>query len=433
MSARLPSELWDVILDIVWSDDLAQDPALEKGRRRTASRPAPVIHACASVCKAWLPRARYWGFGRLRIGYKFRSPSQFVDIVSHPLCTFNTSVLHLSVSYQGAAKGELTKLGILWSSLYRLSNLLSLEFDGVNFLKKYAPVDRPVFCPQIIPANIITLTITWSSYDTARELVEGISHCRRLQSLTLSPPRECVDWDVPGTVPGALPVPSALRELDLVWGAPLQIQPVLSRLCPRPGALQLRNLSLHCMGTVDVAGVATFVQYAGQSVDSLSVDIPGGEFDHKDAGIATLCAMGGLSTLTSLRVFTLSGYITRKPKWISWDYAPTPRNIPLLMSHYISSLPSTCPAVELRFEIGLHRMGHWNFVPWRAVFDHVGRRFPLLERIVWAIPLEDDASELELATIRKTAQNLVGTCLRKYVEVALTTSVKPKRQDTVRG
>ncbi|KZV83535.1 hypothetical protein EXIGLDRAFT_842864 [Exidia glandulosa HHB12029] len=432
MPPHLPSELWDTILDLVWSADLAADLALEKGQRRDASCPAPAIHACASVCKAWLPRARHCSFSRLRIGDGICSPLLFGDVVSHPLCTFRSSVLYLVLRGEGIDK-KCGDLSHVWPYTHLLRTLLSLEFERANLRTTPTPVDRSIFRAQVIPAGITTLDIFSTSYDTFLQLAECISHCQRLQCLFLSR-LKCDDWDVSEVQARQLPVPHTLKEFHLHWHEP-PLQPLLNWLCPHPGALQLRTLLLRCVGYgSNVLDAATFVRNAGRSIDMLSVEIPRGVYRVRDRGIgecgflppcadidpraATFCEQGGLSTLTSLRVLTICGRLSGET-WIS-GINGNPQDIPLWTSRYINSLPLACPVSECRFKIRFHLLEHWNVFAWQEALEAIGRRFPLLSRIVWALTLGVRPSEPDVDRIRERARELVAIAINNSVDVLFT-------------
>ncbi|KZV80555.1 hypothetical protein EXIGLDRAFT_833019 [Exidia glandulosa HHB12029] len=416
MLHHFPSELWDAILDLVWSADLAADPALEKGQRRDASCPAPAIHACAAVCKAWLPRARHCSFSRLRIGDGLRSPLLFGDVVSHPLCTFRSSVLYLVLRGEDLDE-ECSDLSHVWPYTYLLQTLFSLEFERVNLRTASTPVDRPIFSAQAIPSGITTLDIYSTSYDTFLQLAECISHCQRLQCLFLSS-LECDDWDVSEVLARQLPVPRTLQEFHLHWHEPA-LQPLLNWLCPHPGALELRTLLLRCVGyNSNVLYASTFVQNAGRSIETLLVEIPAGDYPPRDEGIAKFCEQGGLSTLTSLRVLTICGQLSGET-WIS-GIDGTPRDIPLWTSRYINSLPPACPVSECRFKIQFHLLEHWNVFAWQEALEAIGRRFPLLNRVVWTLTLGDSPSDCDVDGIRGRARELVAMAIKKSVDVLFT-------------
>lgn len=262
------------------------------------------LQECSLVCRAWLPRSRYYLFERVTVSPPSSTPIHcqypFYDLIAslnHPLCTFASAVRKISISESELedswGNGSSKTADSDWISLFtvHLDKLPSVTLLDITFLNrvtincfKSIALEQPSFSSQI---THLLLDICYFTSQQSKEIMKIIHSFLALSHLQVEYDDEDRDSDWNSRVSAdtvvsleALP-PKYLKELAIyscqTIEIPLFIQLLLLWLRESQTRLSTLTFSLLAIKSVDNIiftssnPLARYLKFLGPSLESLTL------------------------------------------------------------------------------------------------------------------------------------------------------------------
>jgi hypothetical protein len=247
LSASVPAEIWDVIIDFLHDDQAA-------------------LASCSLVRRDWTPASRYHHFVALNLNHP-RKISRLLKLLMSSYCTI---IPHVREIFLGARSSEnelqlQDKLG----PLVTLTKLESLVLCYVDWHDLLDPLPAAAFWRFTSLSSLELRHVQFDSFHHFVEALSGLTKLHRLSLINLKfPDRTTSSTLVCSSL--SRRVAQQLRTLEMVGGDPTR---VIHWLLLQQTTLAIRVLQLNYLRHRDVASVGNLLREIGPSLEHLVLSV----------------------------------------------------------------------------------------------------------------------------------------------------------------